>query len=127
MVRWAPIFLFVFLLGCSTQSRSFEEILPATTGAWTRGPVSSVDPASAPDIVRQLGLNRAAAAAYSGPSPVSIRIYEMNVPTSAFELIQKWRQQDGRAIYSGPYFVVADAAAGPEAASLLEALRKELK
>jgi hypothetical protein len=51
----------------------------------------------------------------------------MNVPTSAFELIQKWRQQEGRAIYSGPYFVVANADAGPEAASLLEALRKELK
>ena len=83
--------------------------------------------ATAPELVRQLGLKRAAAADIRGTGPVSIRIYEMNVPTSAFELIQKWRQQDGRAVYSGPYFVVANAAAGPEAASLLEALRKELK
>jgi hypothetical protein len=127
MLRWATIFLFTFLLGCSSRSRSFEEILPASTGEWTRGPVSSVEPSAAPELVRQLGLKRAAAATYAGPSPVSIRIYEMNVPTSAFELIQKWRQQDGRAVYSGPYFVVANAAAGPEAASLLEALRKELK
>jgi len=127
MLRSVTIFLFAFLLGCSSQSRSFEEILPATTGEWTRGQVSSVDPSDAPELVRQLGLKRAAAATYAGPSPVSIRIYEMNVPTSAFELIQKWRQQDGRAVYSGPFFVVATASAGPEAASLLEALRKEVK
>jgi hypothetical protein len=89
--------------------------------------VSAVDPGAAPELVRQLGLKRAAAATYAGPSPVSIHIYEMNVPTSAFELIQKWRQQDGRAIYSGAYFVVANASAGPDSASLLESLRKELK
>jgi hypothetical protein len=50
----------------------------------------------------------------------------MNVTASAFELMQKWRQQDGRAIYTGPYFVVANAAdAG--AADLLTQLRKDIK
>ena len=30
----------------------------------------------------------------------------MNAETSAFEMIQKWRQSDGLAAYQGPYFFV---------------------
>jgi hypothetical protein len=51
----------------------------------------------------------------------------MNVSTSAFELIQKWRQQDGLAVYNGAYFVVAAPESGPEASKLLEAIRKQLQ
>jgi len=81
---------------------------------------------SVPQLVRELGVKRAAEVTYAGPAPTSVRVYEMNVPASAFELMQKWRQQDGRAIYTGPYFVVANAAdAG--AADLLTQLRKDIK
>lgn len=51
----------------------------------------------------------------------------MNVPTSAFELIQKWRQQDGLAVYSGPYFIVADPGGPQSASALLEGIRKQLQ
>jgi hypothetical protein len=55
-----------------------------------------------------------------------VRVFEMNMPTSAFELIQKWRQQDGLAVYTGPYFIVADPAA-TGAAPLLEGLRRDMQ
>lgn len=126
MIRSALLLLLTILVACSGPARSFEEILPATPGRWTRSSVSPVDPNSAPEIVRQLGLKRAAAAAYAGPAAITVQIYEMNTTTGAFELFQKWRQQDGRAVYTGPYFVVATAT-GPETAGLLELLRKELK
>ena len=51
----------------------------------------------------------------------------MNVATSAFELIQKWRQQDGLAVYNGAYFVVAEPGSAPQVSALLEGLRKQLQ
>lgn len=86
-----------------------------------------VDAENAPDLVRRLGLKRAITATYTGPASVHVRVYEMSVPASAFELIQKWPQQDGRAVYTGPYFIVADPSSGPAASGLLESLRKQIK
>lgn len=127
MPSWLVFLAILCLAACSGPSRSIEETLPAQLQGWSRGQVSPLAPAEAPDIVRQLGLKRAATAAYAGPATVQVRIYEMNVPASAFELIQKWRQQDGLAAYSGPYFLVADASAAAEASDLLAKLTKELK
>lgn len=105
-----------------------EEILPATAGSWSRTTTSALDASSAPELIRQLGLKRAASATYTGPATATIRFFEMNVQTSAFELIQKWRQkEDGLAVYSGPYFIVANPNSPPEASSLLEEVRKQLQ
>lgn len=127
MVRCAAFILLACLLGCSSPSKPFEEILPTQAGEWTRSSVDALDVASTPVIISQLGLKRAASATYSGPSSISLRVYEMNVPASAFELIQKWRQQEGNAVYTGPYFIVAASPPSPEAAALLEAVRKQIQ
>jgi hypothetical protein len=71
-------------------------------------------------------MSRAILATYAGPATVTVRVFEMKLPTSAFELIQRWRQQDGLAVYTGPYFIVAEPVA-PGAAPLLEALRRQMK
>src|SRR5262245_7946255 len=95
------------LLGCSVQKPPLEKILPTKAGDFTLQSSQAINPQDAPELVRQLGLNRASMAAYSGRETISVRVFEMNVATSAFELIQKWRQGDGLAVYSGPYFIVA--------------------
>jgi hypothetical protein len=53
----------------------------------------------------------------------------MKAETSAFELIQKWRQQDGLASYKGPYFFIArpEGATQPQTAAFLQALQQSLK
>lgn len=128
MLRWLlPVVASVFLAGCSTASKPLDEVLPTNVNGWARSSVSPMEAASAPELIRQLGLKRAASATYSGPASITVRVFEMNVPTSAFELIQKWRQQDGLAVYTGPYFLAAMPGSPPETAKLLEALRKELK
>ena len=128
MLRWLIfVAISVALVACSTPSKPLEEILPAAADGWTRSQVAPIDSATAPDLIRQLGLKQAVAATYTGPATVSVRVYEMNVATSAFELIQKWRQQDGLAVYNGAYFVVADPGSAPQASALLEALRKKLQ
>jgi hypothetical protein len=116
----------VLLVACSTPSKPLDQVLPQNLDGWTRAQVSALDPAAAPDVIRQLGLKSSVSATYNGPASVPVRVYEMNVATSAFELIQKWRQQDGLAVYKNAYFIVADPSAEPNAAGLLEALRKQL-
>jgi hypothetical protein len=127
MFRWLLLLSAISFLACSGPSQPLEEILPVEINGWTRTHASSISPEKAPDVVRQLGLKRAVATIYTGEAAVPVRVYEMNVPTSAFELIQKWRQQDGLAVYTGPYFLVADPSGGPAAAGLLESLRKSLE
>jgi hypothetical protein len=126
MIRWVFLLITVGFVACSGPSRNLEEALPATVNEWKLAGVTPIPSGDAPAVVRQLGLKQAVMATYQGPGTVSVRVYEMNVATSAFELIQKWRQQDGPAVYSGPFFLVADAAPHV-AAGLLDGLRKQLK
>ena len=70
MIRSALLLLLTILVACSGPARSFEEILPATPGGWTRSSVSPVGPNSAPEIVRQLGLNTSPAT-YAGPAAIT--------------------------------------------------------
>jgi hypothetical protein len=126
MIRWVFLLITALYAACSGPSPSLEKVLPSTVSEWKLAGVTPISAADAPALVRQLGLKQAVTATYQGPRTVKVRVYEMNVATSAFELIQKWRQQDGPAVYSGQFFIVADAA--PEiAAGLLDGLRRQLQ
>ena len=115
------------LLSCGGSSRSLDETVPVSLDGWTRSQISPLPPAEVPEVIRGLGLAQAVSATYTGPSTVSVRVFRMKGQTSAFELIQKWRQSDGLAVYSGPYFLVADPGVGPGASRLLQALQKSLQ
>ena len=131
MIRRHLIFglicVLVFSFGCSQADRPLEEAVPAQLGGWNRTKMTAIPASDVPEVIRQLGLKRAAAATYTGPATINVRFFEMNAPTSAFELIQKWRQQDGLAVYSGRFFIAADPNSPTGAAPLLEQLRKEIK
>ena len=127
MIRCVLIIAAFLLLACGESPRSLDESIPASIDGWTRSQLVPISTSDAPEIIRNLGLEQAAAATYTGPSSVSVKIYRMKVQTSAFELIQKWRQSDGLAVYSGSYFVVADPGSGPDASRLLKALQKSLQ
>jgi hypothetical protein len=119
-------FLAALLVACSTPSKPLDQVLPANVDGWTRAEVSPLDPAAAPDIIKQLGLKSSAIVTYKGPTSVGVRVYEMNAATSAFELIQKWPQRDGLAVYKNTYFLVAEPPVGAADPKLLESLRKHL-
>jgi hypothetical protein len=116
-----------FSVGCSQADPPLEEVVPAQLNGWNRTQMKTIAVADAPEIIRQLGLKRAAAATYTGPATINVRLFEMNAPTSAFELIQKWRQQDGLAVYNGRFFITAEPNSPTGAAPLLEQLRKAVK
>lgn len=126
MTRRLALALPLLFAACTPAARRLEETLPATLGAWRR---ESVQPlTSYPPAVGKQGVAAAASAIYSGPARVEVHLYRMRSPTSAFELLQTWRQSEGLAVLSGPYFIVARPGAdGPSARALLEALGKALK
>ncbi|MEJ7607169.1 MAG: hypothetical protein WKF37_13110 [Bryobacteraceae bacterium] len=97
----------LLLLSCSQPTKSLAEVLPTQFGSWSRRRIRPISPDRYPPLIAGLGVSKAASADYEGEGRIQLQIYEMKVETSAFELIQKWQQRDGLAIYKGPYFVVA--------------------
>ena len=127
MMRWLLLMMAVLLLNCSGPTRPLAETIPATVDGWTRSDVKLLQDNEVPEMVRRLGVEEAVSTTYTGPAAIPVKVFKMKGQTSAFELIQKWRQSDGLAVYSSSFFVVADPAGGPDTGRLLQALQKSLK
>ena len=97
----------ILCASCSQPTKSLAEVLPTQLGTRSRRRVRAISADRYPPLIASLGVSKAASAEYQGEGQVEVQIYEMKVATSAFELIQKWPQQDSLAIHKGPYFVVA--------------------
>src|SRR4051794_24225403 len=99
----------ILLAACGTAPKTTDQLLPSElSGGWKRGALQS--PASSiPDLVSQLGLAFSAETQYEGPAgTVPVRVFVMRAETSAFELMQKWRQSEGTGAYKSRYFFSAD-------------------
>jgi hypothetical protein len=125
-------FLTVLLLitACSrAKEQSLTRALPVQVErSWVLKETRNLAAEDAPPLVRSLGLQRALTAVYKTNSEIRLKVFEMSGETGAFELIQKWRQSDGLAIYKGPYFVVVEKSdADPESLKeFLKALQADL-
>ena len=100
-----------------------DSVLPQQVAAnWTRGAITA--PASdIPEAVSALGVEETAETTYTGPASVRVRVFRMKAETSAFEMIQKWRQTEGLAAYKGPYFFIANTSGEANPAIIGELLR----
>jgi len=125
-------FLLLAVLGtaCTRPARALKDMLPGQVQrAWILKHTQALPAEEAPAMIRSLGLRQGIKAVYEGNGSITIRLFEMNAEASAFEMIQKWRQQDGLALYRGPYFFIA-AGQGTDQATLssfLQAFQQELK
>ena len=108
---------------CSKAPAPASSALPETLpGGWSKasaGPARDIPPAAA-----QLGVEDSASATYSGAAgTVELSAFRLRTETNAFDLMQRWRQSDGPAIYKGAYFFVARADKPEAAMKLLQALQ----
>jgi hypothetical protein len=117
-------------VSCARAGKSLREILPnQVQRAWILKRTETLPAEEAPAVVRSLGMKQGINAIYEGNGSISVRLFEMTAEASAFELIQKWRQHDGLAMYKGRYFFVA-VPVGPDQATVsafLQAFQKELR
>jgi hypothetical protein len=104
-LAWAiPVF---FLASCDVGKPSAPAPLPKSAGEWT---LSEEKPFSDyPRILATLGVVDARVADYTGPSPVTVRVFRMKSSTVAFEALQKWKPEKGvMHFYRAEYFVLAE-------------------
>jgi hypothetical protein len=123
------IVLLTLIAACARPSKTLKEILPGQVQrAWILKRTEALPSEESPAVVRSLGLRQAIRAVYEGNGSITVRLFQMNTETSAFELIQKWRQQDGLALYKGSYFFVAEAKGADQAtvSSFLQAFQEQL-
>jgi hypothetical protein len=114
---------------CSRAPETLTAVLPVEVQrAWKLKQTEPLPAEEAPPLIRGLGLKRAAKGIYTGNGQITVSLYEMNVEASAFELIQKWPQQDGLAMYKGSYFIVTSAQGADRAtlSAFLQAFRESL-
>jgi hypothetical protein len=110
-------------LGCGKTEKPLDSVLPQqVANGWTRGTIATPS-INIPEAVTALGVERSAETTYTGPASVRVRVFRMKAETSAFEMIQKWRQTEGLAAYKGPYFFIANASSETNPAIVGELLR----
>ena len=110
-------------LGCGRTEKPLASVLPQqVANGWTRGTITTPS-SNIPEAVTALGVEDSAETTYSGPASVRVRVFRMKAETSAFEMIQKWRQTEGLAAYRGPYFFIANPSGDASPAIVRELLR----
>ena len=100
-----------------------DSVLPQqVANGWIRGTIATPS-SNIPEAVTALGVEDSAETTYTGPASVRVRVFRMKAETSAFEMIQKWRQTEGLAAYRGPYFFIANPSGDASPAIVGELLR----
>ena len=119
MKRRDALVLCALFAGCGVSRKPLADSVPAELpGGWKRGNVAALP--EVPELVSQFGPDESVRTQYSGPGSVDVRIFRMKAETSAFELIQKWRQSEGLAAYKGPHFFVATGDGAGDVLRLLQ-------
>ena len=80
---------------------------PTVAGVWHRTGLTNPSVSDAPDPVPRTAVNRLQIATYEGPGKLEARIYELDSPGVALDLVQRWRPSaDTIFFYRDRYFVV---------------------
>ena len=92
---------------CS-RTAPLPDLFPATVaGVWRRTALREVSAGDAPDPVSRSVINRLQVASYEGPGKLEARVYELESPGVALDMVQRWRPSaDTVFFYRLKYFVV---------------------
>lgn len=104
---WLPLAL-AAACGACRQSPPRADLLPPTVaGVWHRSTLQNVGSGDAPDPVPRTSINHLQVATYDGPGKLEARLYELDSPGVALDLVQRWRPSaDTVFFYRDKYFVV---------------------
>jgi hypothetical protein len=130
MPRLVLALIAIISISCAGQRNPLKEILPVQVQrTWTLEEARTLPNEEAPAAIRAQGLKRSLIAVYRGNGRIRVRVFEMSGETTAFEMIQKWRQTDGLAFYRGRYFVVGESGDVDRTtlSGFLQALQRDIK
>jgi hypothetical protein len=107
MRRGHAFWLALLFCGCRHET-PLPDLFPETVaGVWHRTSLETPGVSEAPDPVPRTAINRLETAGYQGPGKLDARVYELDSPGVALELVQRWRPSaDTVFFYRDRYFVV---------------------
>ncbi|MBV9507406.1 MAG: hypothetical protein JO323_20630 [Acidobacteriia bacterium] len=101
------LWLTLLLAACHHDAPLPDVFPPSVAAVWHRAALAAPAISEAPDPVPRTAINRFERAAYEGPGKLDARLYELDSPVVALELVQRWRPSaDTVFFYRGRYFVV---------------------
>ena len=93
--------------GCRSSPPPAVLFPPTMAGVWRRTTLQNLGPSDAPDPVPRTFINHLQTASYEGPGRLRARVYELESPAVALDLVQRWRPSaDTVFFYRDQYFVV---------------------
>ena len=88
MRTFCVIVLIAVLAGCGRPASQLKDVLPVEVQRiWTLKQTTNVSPEQGPELLRSLAFRRALESRYEGNGTITVKLFEMNVEASAFELI----------------------------------------
>lgn len=126
--RWFLALGTLAFAGCRNPNEN-REVLPMEMAGWKRKAVENIPGEQVPEEIKRLGFKKGRRAFYLGQAGrLLVTIFEMNHQTVAFEMVQKWRPQEGKlAFHQGAYFVTIEGGDAAELKSLAAAVEGVLK
>jgi len=100
-------FLTLALCACRQAGPPLDLFPQTMAGVWHRTGMANPALSDAPDPVPRTAVNRFQSATYEGPGKLEARVYELDSPGVALDLVQRWRPSaDTIFFYRDQYFVV---------------------
>jgi hypothetical protein len=107
MARRECLWLLVLLTACHRAEPLPDLLLETVAGVWHRTALERPSVSDAPDPVPRSAVEQFQRATYEGPGKIDARVYALDSPAVALELVQRWRPSaDTLFFYRGRYFVV---------------------
>ncbi|HEY1240508.1 MAG TPA: hypothetical protein VGF16_08115 [Bryobacteraceae bacterium] len=107
MTRRSWLWLAAGAAACQRSNPPPNLFPPTVAGVWHRTALRELSPGEAPDPISRSVINRLEAASYEGPGKLEARVYELESPGVALEMVQRWRPSaDTVFFYRQKYFVV---------------------
>jgi hypothetical protein len=99
--------LVVAFCACRKSAPPLNLFPQTIAGGWRRTGLAHPSLSDAPDPVPRTAVNRFETATYEGPGKLEARVYELDSPGVALDLVQRWRPSaDTVFFYRDRYFVV---------------------
>ena len=103
--KWFSVLL---LLAACHRAEPLPDLLVETVaGVWHRTALEHPPVSDAPDPVPRSAVEQFQSATYEGPGKLQARVYALDSPAVALDLVQRWRPSADTVFFNrGRYFVV---------------------
>jgi hypothetical protein len=107
MTRRHWLWVIAISAACGRSAPPPDLFPPVMAGVWRRTALQEMSASDAPDPVPRNTINHLQAASYEGPGKLEARVYQLQSPAMALDLVQRWRPSaDTVFFYRDQYLIV---------------------